>query len=211
MSNGASLFGILRDRLAEFGLTLHPDKTRLIGFGRFSAERRRDRGQGRPETFDFLGFTHCCGMTRRELSGGSPDGLKRMRRPGLFRKALPTAARTRGDRGCVASAGPEGYFAYHAVPTNLLRLNGFRSEVCRAWRHALLAEANGTGSTGPVSIASPVSTSRHAGFCIPIRRSVSLRHDLRQEPYAELCTYGSVRGAVSDGRPYRDRSIAESR
>jgi hypothetical protein len=50
-----------RDRLAKFGLSLHPDKTRLIEFGRFTAERRRIREQGRPETFDFLGFTHCCG------------------------------------------------------------------------------------------------------------------------------------------------------
>lgn len=51
----------LRGRLAKFGLTLQPDKRRLIEFGRFAAERRRVRGQGRPETFDFLGFTHCCG------------------------------------------------------------------------------------------------------------------------------------------------------
>jgi Reverse transcriptase (RNA-dependent DNA polymerase) len=50
----------LRERLAKFGLSLHPDKTRLIEFGRFAAERRRTRGDGRPETFDFLGFTHCC-------------------------------------------------------------------------------------------------------------------------------------------------------
>src|SRR5256885_342337 len=52
----------LRERLAKFGLTLHPDKTRLIEFGRYAAERRRKRGQGRPEAFDFLGFTHCCGI-----------------------------------------------------------------------------------------------------------------------------------------------------
>ena len=50
-----------RDRLAKFGLVLHPDKTRLIEFCRFAVERRRARGQGRPETYDFLGFTHCCG------------------------------------------------------------------------------------------------------------------------------------------------------
>lgn len=51
----------LQERLAKFGLTLHPDKTRLIEFGRYAAERRRKRGQGRPETFDFLGLTHCYG------------------------------------------------------------------------------------------------------------------------------------------------------
>ena len=55
----------LQERLAKFGLALHPDKTRLIEFGRFAVENRRTRGQGRPETFDFLGFTHCCGTNRR--------------------------------------------------------------------------------------------------------------------------------------------------
>lgn len=54
-----------RERLAKFGLTLHPDKTRLIEFGRFAEENRRERGQGRPETFDFLGFAHCCGKYRQ--------------------------------------------------------------------------------------------------------------------------------------------------
>jgi hypothetical protein len=55
----------LRERLARFGLALHQDKTRLIEFGRFAAERRHARGDGRPETFDFLGFTHCCGQDRQ--------------------------------------------------------------------------------------------------------------------------------------------------
>jgi hypothetical protein len=53
------------ERLGRFGLKLHPDKTRLIEFGRFAHENRRRRGQGKPETFDFLGFTHCCGRTRK--------------------------------------------------------------------------------------------------------------------------------------------------
>lgn len=81
---------------------------------------------------------------------------------------------------------PNGYFAYHAVPTNLMRLGGFRDEVCAFGGTPCCAEVNGTGSTGPVSIVSPVSTSRRAGFCIPIRRSASLRHDPRQEPYAVM-------------------------
>ena len=53
------------ERLGQFGLKLHPDKTRLIEFGRFARDNRRRRGQGKPETFDFLGFTHCCGKTRK--------------------------------------------------------------------------------------------------------------------------------------------------
>ncbi len=54
----------LRERFAKFSLRLHPDKTRLIEFGRFAAERRAARGLGKLETFDFLGFTHVCGKTR---------------------------------------------------------------------------------------------------------------------------------------------------
>ena len=56
--------GDLKERFARFGLELHPEKTRLIEFGRFAAENRRNRGEGKPETFDFLGFTHICGKTR---------------------------------------------------------------------------------------------------------------------------------------------------
>jgi RNA-directed DNA polymerase len=57
--------GELRERFAKFNLELHPDKTRLIEFGRFADENRRGRGDGKPETFDFLGFTHMCGKTKR--------------------------------------------------------------------------------------------------------------------------------------------------
>jgi hypothetical protein len=59
----------LRERFAKFGLELHPDKTRLIEFGRHAAWRRRRQGLGKPETFDFLGFTHICGKTRKGGSG----------------------------------------------------------------------------------------------------------------------------------------------
>src|SRR5262249_19986711 len=54
----------LRERLRKFGLELHPDKTRLIEFGRYAAEQRKKRGAGKPETFNFLGFTHICGRSR---------------------------------------------------------------------------------------------------------------------------------------------------
>ncbi len=131
----------LRERLGKFGLTLHPDKTRLIEFGRYAAERRRKRGQGRPETFDFLGFTHCCGMDQQgKFQVVRLTAKKRMR-------ATLTAIREklyqrRHEPVPVVGAWLQrvlnGYFAYHAVPTNLLRLDGFREEVCRAWRHALM-------------------------------------------------------------------------
>jgi group II intron reverse transcriptase/maturase len=131
----------LRERLAKFGLTLHPDKTRLIEFGRFAAERRRQRGQGGPETFDFLGFTHCCGTDRQgKFQVVRLTAKKRMR-------ATLTAIRDKLYQrrhqpvpivGAWLQRVLNGYFAYHAVPTNLWRLDGLRTEVCRAWRHALL-------------------------------------------------------------------------
>ena len=131
----------LQARLGKFGLTLHPDKTRLIEFGRFAAIKRRRRGQGRPETFDFLGFTHCCGTTRQ---GGFRllrlTVKKRMRVTlATLRKAL---MRRRHEPTNVVGQWlhrvVQGYYNYYAVPGNLKRLEGFRSEVSRAWRHALL-------------------------------------------------------------------------
>jgi RNA-directed DNA polymerase len=59
------LLADLRERFSKFGLKLHPEKTRLIEFGRFAAQDRHGRGQGKPETFNFLGFTHCCGTDQR--------------------------------------------------------------------------------------------------------------------------------------------------
>ena len=61
----------MRERLAEFALSLHPDKTRMIEFGRFAAAERERRGLGKPETFDFLGFTHICGNRARDASSSS--------------------------------------------------------------------------------------------------------------------------------------------
>ena len=60
-----------RERLGKFGLELHPDKTRLIEFGRFAAEDRKRRGEGKPETFNFLGFTHICAKNRKPVASRS--------------------------------------------------------------------------------------------------------------------------------------------
>lgn len=131
----------LRERFATFGLALHDEKTRLIEFGRFAATNRRRRGQHRPETFDFLGFTHCCGQDRLGRFQLVRLTVKKRMRATLIsiRQAL-----MRRRHAPLTVAGSwlnrvvQGYYNYHAVPTNLKRLEGFRSEVCRAWRHALL-------------------------------------------------------------------------
>src|SRR3954469_22123958 len=110
----------MRTRLEEFALTLHPDKTRLIEFGRFAAARRVRRGIGKPETFHFLGFTHICGRSRQ---GGFL--LKRKSRRDRMRatlRAVKEALRRRMHQpipvqGRWLKQGVTGYFAYHGVPT----------------------------------------------------------------------------------------------
>lgn len=131
----------MSERFAKFGLNLNLDKTRLIEFGRFAAVDRQRRGEGRPETFDFLGFTHCCGTNRQgQFRVVRLTARKRMRAT----LAAIRAALMQRRHESISVIGPwlnrvvQGYFNYHAVPTNLVRLDGFRSEVCRAWRHALL-------------------------------------------------------------------------
>ena len=130
----------MRERLAKFKLELHPDKTRLIQFGRYAAERRRKLGLGKPETFDFLGFTHCCGQHSGGFKIVRLTVKKRMRatladiRKALMRRRhepVPIVGRWIGRV-------VQGYFNYYAVPGNLYRLSGFRTEVSHAWRHALM-------------------------------------------------------------------------
>jgi group II intron reverse transcriptase/maturase len=131
----------MQERFAKFALTLHADKTRLIEFGRFAATNRQRRGQRRPETFDFLGFTHCCGQDRQgRFQIVRLTAKKRMR--ATLMSIRQTLMRRRHDSIAVIGSWlnrvVQGYCNYHAVPTNLKRLEGFRNEVCRAWRHALL-------------------------------------------------------------------------
>jgi len=126
----------MRERFAKFGLALHPQKTRLIEFGRYAEQRRKKKGLGRPETFDFLGFTHCCSKTRQ---GGFKilrlTNKKRLRatlaaiRDKLVKKRHEPIKQV----GAWLKRVIRGYYNYHAVPDNLKRLKGFRYAVCRAW------------------------------------------------------------------------------
>ncbi len=131
----------MRTRFAKFGLTLHPDKTRLLRFGRFAAARRRESGQGKPETFDFLGFTHCCGKSRGGIFKVVRLTIKKRMRATLS-AIRETLNRRRHEPvpviGRWLGSVVRGYFNYHAVPDNMKRLSGFRNEVCRAWRSALM-------------------------------------------------------------------------
>jgi len=130
----------VRKRFEQFGLQLHPDKTRLIEFGRYAAERRRQRGEGRPETFDFLGFTHCCGATRKGAFTIKRKSIaKRMR---LKLQELKTQLKLRmhaavDEVGRWLRSVVQGWFNYHAVPGNFGALDAFRTQVQRLWRRLL--------------------------------------------------------------------------
>jgi hypothetical protein len=131
----------LRERFGKFGLTLHPDKTRLIEFGRFAVRDRRQRGQGKPETFDFLGFTHCCGrkrqsggfcVKRKTVSKRLRAKLQEVKAALLRRRHEPIREQVTWLQGVV-----RGYYNYHAIPGNMPVLETFRREVIRSWRQAL--------------------------------------------------------------------------
>ena len=130
-----------RERLAKFGLELHAEKTRLIEFGRFAEQNRKRRGEGKPETFTFLGFTHYCGkrrsdgsfiVWRKTASKRMVAKLRAIKAELIRRKHDPPAQVGEWLRKVVL-----GYYQYHAVPGNLNQLSAFRHRLCRLWRAVL--------------------------------------------------------------------------
>src|SRR5947209_1162683 len=137
----------MRERLGKFALTLHPEKTRLIEFGRFAAERRKRRGLGKPETFNFLGFTFICGKTRQ----GKFQIKRKTRRDRMQAKLkMVQQEMRRRMHQPIAVQGKwlwyvvNGYFNYHAVPTNSKALVAFRTEIARRWRRVLIRRSERT-------------------------------------------------------------------
>jgi len=130
----------LGERLAKFGLKLHPEKTRLIEFGRFAMQNQRTRGHGKPETFNFLGFTHCCGQTR----GGKFTVIRKTMRQRMLKKlkALSEELRRRRhepipDQGRYVRAVVQGHINYYGVPFNSPAIHAFRHQVIRRWHQWL--------------------------------------------------------------------------
>ena len=126
----------LRERFASFGLELHPDKTRLIEFGRFADRDRRGRGGSKPETFDFLGFTHSCAKTR----AGKFTVLRQTMRKRLRAKleAVKSELRRRmhdpiPEQGAYLSSVVRGHYRYYGVPLNGPALKAFRFAVGWIW------------------------------------------------------------------------------
>ena len=133
----------LRDlaaRLQEFALELHPDKTRLLEFGRFAAKNRRARGEGKPETFDFLGFTHFCGKTRK---GRAVVRRKTKRKTMTAKLQALRRELMRRQHYPVPSVGRwlgkvlRGHYNYYGVPGNSRCLDVFRWALGRLWCQAL--------------------------------------------------------------------------
>jgi RNA-directed DNA polymerase len=132
--------GDLRERLRKFGLELHPEKTRRIEFGRYAESNRKRRGEGKPETFDFLGFTHISGKSRkgyftvkRHTAGKRlRKKLRELKQQLRVRRHDPVVLTGKWLRSVV-----QGYFNYHAVPDNLDRLWTFRSRLTLLWQTQL--------------------------------------------------------------------------
>ena len=130
----------MRVRLREFALSLHPEKTRLIEFGRFAAENRKRRELGKPETFSFLGFTYICGKTRR-----GKFQIKRKSRRDRMRAKLQEVKRELRlrmhqpipEQGKWLKQVIAGYLNYHAVPTNGRALAAFRYHIVDLWKRTL--------------------------------------------------------------------------
>ena len=131
----------LAERFRRFNLELHPEKTRLLEFGRFAAGNRARRGEGKPETFDFLGFTHICGKTRKGKFSLQRRSIgKRMRKKlveiseGLRKRMhIPIPEQGKWLRQVVG-----GWFQYHAVPLNGAALSRFRDAVSLRWYKVLM-------------------------------------------------------------------------
>jgi RNA-directed DNA polymerase len=146
-----------KERLSRFGLELHPDKTRLIESGRFATANRKERGEGKPETFDFLGFTHICGQTwktgkflvlRKTIHKRLSAKLRALKEELLRRRHLSVAELGKWLRSVV-----QGYFNYHAVPGNLASLRSFRLQVIRRWMRALRRRSQKHRLTWPRFVA----------------------------------------------------------
>ena len=129
-----------RERLGKFGLELHPDKTRRIEFGRFAEQNRKRRGEGKPETFDFLGFTHISGKNRLGRFTVKRKTIRKRLRAKLREIKQQLRARMHDpvrQTGSWLKSIVQGHFNYYAVPGNLDSLGIFRERILGHWRHAL--------------------------------------------------------------------------
>ncbi|MGH9044292.1 MAG: group II intron reverse transcriptase/maturase [Acidimicrobiales bacterium] len=130
----------LRERFAKFALELHPDKTRLIEFGRYAVGNRKERGLGKPETFSFLGFTHICGKGRSGQFWLKRITIKKRMRAKLkevYDQLKRNRHRPIPEQGRWLASVLRGHLAYYAVPGNVPAVAAFRFQLIRRWLKAL--------------------------------------------------------------------------
>ena len=206
----------LQEQLRKVGLELHPEKTRMIEFGRFAESNRKRRGEDKPETFDFLGFTHMCGKTRtagrftvRRKTIGKRMRAKLQEIRQKLRLRMHDAV---PETGKWLRSVVQGYFNYHAVPGNGKRLQAFRDGVVRYWRHTLRRRSQ-------TSRIDWERMDRLVRRWIPSIRIMhpypNVRFDAthpRKEPYAgkplvRICAGGSGR-PLSLPRPFENPGVA---
>ncbi len=135
-SEGRAFLEALRERLKAYGLTLHPTKTRLVEFGRFAASNRRRRGKSKPETFDFLGFTHICAVNRRGRFCIRRKTIRKRLRRKLKEVKAELTRRMHDpleDVGTWLASVIRGYTNYYAVPGNMDAPREFYTQVGRMW------------------------------------------------------------------------------
>jgi RNA-directed DNA polymerase len=140
----------LRDRLAKFSLELHAEKTRLIQFGRFAAQQRKQRDLGKPETFDFLGFTHICGKTKSGSFALRRITITKRRRAKLHKVKEELVHRrylSIPEQGQWLASVVRGHCAYYAVPGNYEAVDAFCGEVTKHWYRALRRRSQRTSLT----------------------------------------------------------------
>ena len=203
----------MRERLEKFALSLHPEKTRLIEFGRFAAKDRGSRGLGKPETFNFLGFTHICSRSRR-----GAFQLKRQTRRDRMRARLRAIKEELQRRmhepiplqGKWLGQVVRGYLAYHAVPTNSRcpEPSGTMWSISGDARSR--SAASGIAPPGTGWRNSRRSSCHRPTSFIPGPACASPSNTQGGSPVRESRPPGSVRGVRRKAHPYRDRTPGAS-
>jgi RNA-directed DNA polymerase len=136
----------LRERFAKFGLELHPDKTRLVEFGRWAARDRQRRGKGKPETFNFLGFTHSCTKTRKGRFAVLRQTMRKRVQAKLHEVKTELRKRMHSpvpEQGAYLRAVVMGHLRYYGVPRNSAALWAFRQGVGRLWWQSMSRRSQG--------------------------------------------------------------------
>src|SRR5437879_7615066 len=211
----------LRERLGKFGLELHPDKTRRIEFGRFAEQNRKRRGEGKPETFDFLGFTHISGknglgrfMVRRTTIRKRMRAKLRQVKQQLRERMHDPVPQT----GQWLKSVVQGFFNYYAVPGNLTSLGVFRDRVLALWWRTIRrrSQKRRISWTRILVLAQrwipqpralhPFPDARYGRvLCSPHVLQLCRQSSEIRTGCANKRPSGSIRGAPRNGCPYRDR------